>query len=132
VTERFTRASIKGSGVIECIGKGGQVVQARISEQLYSAIVEHFNRAGEPLAARRGYQAAWRRAVEAVHGQVTGTHGLRRLSTQEFYRDEYRERLSSGSSPHEAKQTAREEAVQRLGHSRDRADQAAAYLGPAA
>ncbi|MGH9784620.1 MAG: hypothetical protein ACRD88_10570 [Terriglobia bacterium] len=80
------------------------------------------------------YRTAWRRAVLAAGGRVTGTHGLRRRSAQDFYRDEYHRhrRLAAGNSPPQARREARAEAVERLGHGRDRADQAACYLGQAA
>jgi hypothetical protein len=103
-----------------------------VSADLYAAVAGHLDATGGSLADRRGYQAAWRRAVEAAQGRVTGTHGLRRLSTQDFYRREYARLLAGGASPAEARQAAREEAVQRLGHNRDRSDQAACYLGEAA
>ncbi len=132
VTDRIMTGSLKGANGLEVIGKGGQAHIAQVSADLYAAVAEHLENAGEPLADRRGYQAAWRRAVEAAEGRVTGTHGLRRLSTQDFYRDEYARRIADGASPAEARQIARGEAVQRLGHSRDREDQAACYLDPAA
>lgn len=132
VTERLTRECLKGANLLAAIGKGGQTTLAQVSADLYAAVAGHLDKAGEPLADLRGYQAAWRRAVEAAQGRVTGTHGLRRLSTQQFYRSEYARRVAVGASPPEAWQAARAEAVQRLGHSRDRTDQAACYLGPAA
>ncbi|MBI2932797.1 MAG: site-specific integrase [Planctomycetes bacterium] len=132
VTARLTKASLKGPYVIECKGKGGQLISTSVSPGLYDAISDHLDKAGEPLADLRGYQAAWRRAIQAAEGRVTGTHGLRRLSTQQFYRSEYARLLTSGVSPDDARRVAREAAVERLGHSRDRIDQANCYLGPAA
>lgn len=132
VTERFTKLSLKGAGVVECRGKGGQSTHSSVSPELYARLEDYLNRVGGPLADRRRYQAAWRRAIDAAGGRVTGTHGLRRLSTHDFYRDHYARRVAVGSSPSEARRAARQDAVLRLGHSRDRSDQAACYLGPAA
>jgi len=117
--------------VVETIGKGGQSREAQVSPDLYAAIAEHLATAGEPLADLRGYQAAWRRAIEAVHGQVTGTHGLRRLSSQQYYAKTYAKMRAAGLSSAEARCTARQEAVSLLGHSKTRTDQAACYLGAA-
>jgi len=103
-----------------------------VSADLHAAIAAHLDFAGEIRIERRAYQAAWRRAVIAAGGRATGTHGLRRLSTREFYRAEYARLLAAGASPALARQQARAAAVERLGHSRDRADQASCYLGDAA
>lgn len=131
VTERLTKGCLKGENSLELIGKGGQAILRRVSPDLYAAVAEHLVNAAEPLADLRGYHAAWRRAVGAAEGRVTGTHGLRRLSTQQFYHEEYNRRVTAGASPSEARREARAEAVQRLGHSRDRSDQASCYLGRA-
>lgn len=132
VTDRLTKDCLKGDSHLDVIGKGGQVILTQVTPGLYAAISEHLGNSGRTLADLRGYQAAWRRAVVATGGRTTGTHGLRRLSTQEFYREKYAQLLANGSSPEEARQEARQEAVQRLGHSRDRGDQAVCYLGSAA
>jgi hypothetical protein len=132
VTDRLTQECLKEGNRVEIIGKGGRPVQAPVSADLYTAIAEHLGKAGEPLAARRGYQMAWRRAVQAVGGRAGGSHGLRRLSTRKFYRLRYAHRVEGGEAPGDARRTAREEAVERLGHSRNRADQAACYLDLAA
>ena len=81
-----------------------------------------------PLADCRGHQSAYARAVRAAQGRVTGTHGLRRLAAQECYAESYGRRLAEGLSPGEASRRAQEDAVERLGHSRDRADQRRCYL----
>ncbi len=132
VTDRLTQECLKEGNRVEIIGKGGRPVQAPVSADLYTAIAEHLGKAGEPLAARRGYQMAWRRAVQAAGGRAVGSHGLRRLSTRVFYRLRYARLVEGGEAPGDARRTAREEAVERLGHSRDRSDQAACYLDPAA
>jgi len=132
VTDRLTTGCLKEGTSIELIGKGGRLVQAPVSADLYAAIALYLGKAGDPLAARRGYQLAWRRAVQAAGGRAAGSHGLRRLSTREFYRLRYARRVEGGEAPGDARRTAREEAVERLGHSRNRSDQAACYLDPAA
>lgn len=132
VSERLTKECLKEGNTIEVIGKGGRRVLAPVSADLHAAIAAHLESAGEILVEQRRYQAAWRRAVRAAGGRAAGTHGLRRLSTREFFRAEYSRLVASGMSPKEARQQARAAAVERLGHSRDRTDQAMCYLGPAA
>jgi hypothetical protein len=76
---------------------------------------------------------ARRRAVRAARGRAAGTtYGLRRLAAREFYQEDYQKHLAAGLSTTDARRETRAEAVERLGHSRDRADQAACYLGLAA
>jgi len=132
VTERLTRERLKGDHRIECIGKGGRPLLAAVPPDLYAAVIEHLKRAGEPLADRDGYRMAWRRAVKVARGKATGTHGLRRRAACNVYSETYGRLAGGGMSPQDARREARAEAVERLGHSRDRADQAACYLGPAA
>lgn len=131
-TTRITLESLKDGNRLKLVAKGGQVLLMSISPDLHATICQYLQASPGVLADLNGYRTAWRRAVLAAGGRVTGTHGLRRRSAQDFYRDEYHHRLAAGSSPAEARQDARAEAVERLGHSRDRADQAACYLGPAA
>jgi len=131
-TTRVGLEALKAENRIELVGKGGRKLQVEISVDLHAAIRRHLADTPGPLAERNGYRTAWRRAVQAAGGRVTGTHGLRRLSAREFYRDEYHRRLAAGAAPTEASKEARAEAVERLGHGRDRADQAACYLGEAA
>ena len=132
VTERLTRDSLKGNSTLEIIGKGGRPVLIQVPSDLYAAIGQQLERAGEALADRRGYQMAWRRALRAAGGRATGTHGLRRLAARKIYRDTYWKLIIAGSTHEEARRKAREEAVARLGHSRHRTDQAACYLGSVA
>lgn len=131
-TERLTRDCLKGANLIELIGKGGRPVLALIPPNLYAVVAGYLERAGGPLADRDGYRMAWRRAVQTARGKATGTHGLRRQAARGFYSEAYAKITADGISPEEARRQARGEAVERLGHSRDRADQAACYLGPAA
>lgn len=131
-TTRLTLDSIKDGNVIELRGKGGKASCLAISDDLHAAIREYLCKNPGILADRDGYRTAWRRAVLAAGGRVTGTHGLRRRSAKDFCRHEYHRRLAAGASPQAARRESRAEAVERLGHSRDRADQATCYLGPAA
>ncbi len=131
-TIRLGLDALKEGNAIELQGKGGKVIRVTISSDLHSAIREYLSLNPGILAARDGYRKAWRRAVLDAGGRVTGTHGLRRRSAQDFYGDEYHRRLAAGASPSEARREARADAVERLGHSRDRADQATCYLGDAA
>jgi hypothetical protein len=131
-TTRITPDALKDGNRIELVAKGGKRVLAVISPDLHAAIRQYLQANPGVLADRNGYRTAWRRAILAAGGRVTGTHGLRRRSAQDFYRDEYHRRLAAGASPAEARQEARAEAVERLGHSRDRRDQAACYMGDAA
>lgn len=130
-TTRVTLDSLKHGNRIALTAKGGRCLQAVISADLHAAIRQYLSENPGPLADRDGYRTAWRRATLAAGGRVTGTHGLRRRSAQDFYRDEYHRRLAAGASPQEARGEARADTVERLGHSRDRADQAACYLGDA-
>jgi len=132
VTERLTPDRLKGVNLIEWIGKGGRPILTSVPPDLYAAVAEHLERTGGPLADRDGYRMAWRRAIEVAGGKATGTHGLRRRAAKNVFSETYRQLVCAGMSPAEARRQARAEAVERLGHSRDRLDQAACYLGPAA
>ncbi len=132
VTNRLTADRLKGGYVIEVLGKGGRAVLAPVSPDLYAAVLSYLQRTGGFLADRDGYRMAWRRAIQVARGRATGTHGLRRQAARGFYSETYAVMIARGMSPQEARKQARAEAVERLGHSRDRADQAACYLGPAA
>jgi hypothetical protein len=131
-TVRVRLESLKDGNQIELVGKGGKRSLVRISHELHAQVLQYLKLGTEFLADRDGYRTAWRRAILAAGGRVTGTHGLRRRSTQDFYRVEYHKGLASGAAPAEARREARAEAVERLGHSRDRADQATCYLGDTA
>ncbi len=129
VTERFSLASVKDGLHVEIVAKGGQVQTLPISAELHGHLREHLTANPGPLADLGGYRSAYYRAMQAAGGRVTGTHGLRRLSTQRHYSEQYRARLSNGASTSKARRGARRDAVERLGHGRDRVDQANAYLG---
>jgi hypothetical protein len=129
VTERFTRASLREGSRVEIVGKGGKVQSFEVSAGLHARLREHLDRHPGPLADRDGYRMAYARAVEAVGGRVTGTHGVRRQSTQEFYAERFREYRARGYTRREARRAARRDAVERLGHGRERTDVAGRYLG---
>ncbi len=132
VTERFARESLKEGQQVEVVGKGGQRQTLPISAELHDLLRVHLTAQPGPLANLAGYRAAFYRAMQAVGGRVTGTHGLRRLSAQRHCSEQYRVRLGRGASTRTARQGARQDAVERLGHGRDRVDQANAYLGEGA
>lgn len=131
-TTRVTADSLMGGCKIRLVGKGGRVLNYSLPPDLYGILRSYLVFYPGPLADPAGYRMAYRRAIRAAGGRVSGTHGLRRHSAQTFYRAEYARRLFGGASPEEARQGAREDAVERLGHSRNRTDQAATYLGDAA
>jgi len=131
-TTRLRLESLKEGNAIEIVGKGGNALRLVIPPDLYVAIQQFLSQKPGILADRDGYRTAWRRAVLAAGGRVTGTHGLRRRSAQDFYGAEYHRRLAAGTSPTDARREARADTVERLGHGRDRVDQAACYLGDAA
>jgi hypothetical protein len=129
-TDRFTPQSLLGPSLIEVVGKGGRRRQAAISERLYEALQMHFCRAGDgPLAPRRAYQLALRRAILAAGGQATGSHAQRRTSAVEHKNLRYQLHRAAGLTTRAAKREAVEDTVEHLGHSRARKDLADAYLG---
>ncbi len=132
VTERFSLASLKDGHHVEIVAKGGHVQTLSISADLHDRLREHLTEDPGPLADLDGYRSAYYRAMQAAGGRVVGTHGLRRLSTQRHYSEQYGARLRRGESTWHARQGARQDAIERLGHGRDRLDQANAYLGSAA
>jgi hypothetical protein len=132
-TERFTRANLIGlegdRGRISILGKGGRVRTGFISQDLYRRLEAHFGRSKAPtLAPLRAYQAAVRRATLAVGGHATGTHAHRRTSAEELKNAKYQEHLKDGQTTKKASEMAVQDAVQHLGHSRNRKDLARAYL----
>lgn len=128
-TARVTRDSLGEGNQITLTGKGGRLATVAISPELHRVLGLFLGARPGPLAGQRAYQTAYARAVRVAGGRVTGTHGLRRLSAQEFYRHAYRTSVGSGMSPSQAASVATGDAVERLGHSRHRADVAGCYLG---
>lgn len=131
-TERLLPDCLLEGNLVRLVGKGGRLVVAPIPPELHQAMADHLQRTGGPLAELRAYQMAWRRAVLVSGGRVAATHGLRRRAARSFYSAAYARLIAGGLSPKDARSEARAEAVERLGHGRDRSDQAACYLGPAA
>jgi hypothetical protein len=128
-TTRVSAESLRPNNQIVLIGKGGRSMTFTLSAELHGLLSLYLRANPGPLAHQRGYQAAYARAARAAGGQVTGTHGLRRLSTQEFYRRSYRAAVGSGMATGDAAAAAKGDAVQRLGHSRHRTDVARCYFG---
>ena len=133
-TDRFSRRSLLGleddRGKISILGKGGRVRTAFLSADLYRRLETHFSRSNvEALAPRRAYQVALRRATLAVGGQATGSHAHRRTSAVEEKNSRYNDHLKDGKTTKKARQLAVQDTVEHLGHSRNRRDLAAAYLG---
>ncbi len=128
-TTRVTRDSLGQANQITLRGKGGRLATVTISPDLHRFLGLYRGARPGPLADQHAYQTAYARAVRIAGGKVTGTHGLRRLSTQEFYRRRYREAIGSGMSSSQAASMATGDAVERLGHTRHRSDVARWYLG---
>jgi hypothetical protein len=85
VTERLTAASLRDGNQLILVAKGGKEETFTISPDLHRTLVLYFAHHAGPLASQRGYQSAYRRAIEAAGGRVTGTHGARRRSAQDYY-----------------------------------------------
>lgn len=129
VTTRLTGQCLReGNGLVATV-KGGKELTFTLSPDLHRTLHLWFAHNPGPLAGQGGYRSAYKRAVEAASGRVTGTHGARRRSVQDFYVSRYRQAVGSGVSPVEAAQQAAGDALERLGHSRHRRDHRAAYLG---
>ena len=100
-----------------------------ISRDLYGRLEGHFRQSASPtFASVRAYQIALSRATLAVGGRATGSHAGRRTSATEHCNDRYHDYRAQGLTPEEARRRAVEDTVERLGHSRNRRDVAAAYL----
>lgn len=128
-TERVTDASLLDGNRIELVGKGGRRDIFGISSELHRRLRAWFAHNRGPLADLRGYQCAYRRAILAVGGRVTGTHGARRAAARAFFGRRYGEGRAAGLDPKTASRRAAGDAIERLGHSRDRRDHRRWYLG---
>jgi len=71
---------------------------------------------------------ALRRATLAVGCKATGSHAHRRTAAVEEKNERYWKHLKDGKKTKDARRLAAEDTVEHLGHSRNRRDQAAAYL----
>ena len=129
VTERVTRASLLGGDRIILIGKGGKESTFVLSPGLYHLLSLYLSHTPGPLAPLRGYQSAYARAIKAAGGRVTGTHGARRRSARDLYAYRYRQAVGSGLAPALAAAQAAGDAIEALGHSRERRDHRRWYLG---
>lgn len=128
-TARVTAESLRSDNRIALSAKGGRIAEHVLSPELHRLLSIYLGTFGGRLADQNGYRAAWKRAIEAAGGHVTGTHGLRRLSVQDFYRHQYHAAMADGVSPREAADRAAGDAIEKLGHSRDRSDHRRIYLG---
>jgi len=128
-TTRVTAESLRPGNRIALSAKGGRIEEHVLSQELHRLLSTYLGTYGGRLADRDGYRAAWKRSIKAAGGHVTGTHGLRRLSAQDFYLRQYRAAVGDGLSPQAAAERAAGDAIERLGHSRNRADHREAYLG---
>ncbi|HLF95370.1 MAG TPA: site-specific integrase, partial [Planctomycetota bacterium] len=98
-TERVSLGSLREGHRIELIGKGGKHQTFMISPELHRTLGLYLAQNPGPLAQRRGYQSAYARAMAAVGGRVTGTHGARRRSVRDQYTAGYRKAVGSGLKP---------------------------------
>lgn len=128
-TERVTADSLISGNQIQLVGKGGKVQTFRISEDLHGILARYLAQNPGPLASRRGYQSAYARAMRSVGGKVTATHGARRLAVRDQYGAIYRAAMESGLDSKAAAEKAAGDAIEALGHSRNRRDHRRWYLG---
>jgi hypothetical protein len=125
----LTASSLLDGQRIALSAKGGRITEHVLSPELHRLLSSYLGTCRGRLADRDGCRAAWQRAIEAAGGRVSGTHGLRQLSVQDFYARQYRAAVGDGLSPQAAEERASGDAVERLGHSRNRADHRQVYLG---
>jgi hypothetical protein len=124
-TERVTQASLLDENRILLVGKGGKEMVYALSPSLHRTLSLFLAHNPGPLALLHAYQSAYARAIKAAGGRVTGTHGARRRSVQDRYADLYRQVVGEGLAPAAAAQQAAGDAIETLGHSRNRRG----YLG---
>jgi len=129
VTTRLTGECLREGNTLVATAKGGKELRFTLSADLHRTLRLWFAHYPGPLAGQPGYRSAYARAVEAAGGRVRGTHGARRRSIRDFYASRYRQAVGSGVAPDDAAHEAAGEALERLGHSRNRRDHRAAYLG---
>jgi hypothetical protein len=129
VTSRLTADSLRHDCHVALIGKGGKEQVFRITPDLHRTLQLWFAHNRGPLTAHRGYQSAYARAIWAAGGRVTGTHGTRRRAAQDLYAVLYKKAISAGLLPSKAARQAAGDAIEMLGHSRDRRDHRSWYLG---
>jgi hypothetical protein len=128
-TERITQASLMDGNRILLVGKGGKEMTFVLSPGLHRTLSLYLAHNPGPLASLHAYQSAYARAIKAAGGRVTGTHGARRRSVQDQYADLYRQAVGDGLAPAAAAHRAAGDAIETLGHSRNRRDHRFWYLG---
>ncbi len=128
-TDRVTWESLLEGNRIQLVGKGGKIQIFTISADLHSILARYLAQNPGSLAQKRGYQSAYARAMAAVGGQVSGTHGARRRAARDRYAVNYRTGIEFGLSPKTAAEKAAGDAIEALGHSRHRRDHRRWYLG---
>jgi len=128
VTQRLTGDCLRDGDCLTVRAKGGKELTFVLSPELHRVLRLWFAHCPSPLARQQAYRTAYRRAMLAAGGQITGTHGARRRSIRDFYGGRYRAAVGSGMDPKAASDQAAGEALERLGHGRDRADHRKWYL----
>lgn len=128
-TERVTQDSLLDGNRIVLVGKGGKELTFVLSSEFHRTLWLYLAHNHGPLALLRGYQSAYARAIKAAGGRVTGTHGARRRAARIQYQQVYRDAVGSGLTTSAASEKAAGDAIERLGHSRNRRDHRAWYLG---
>jgi hypothetical protein len=127
-TERASSNSLLSDNRITLVAKGGKEQVFTLSPDLHRKLQLWFANQAGPLAAQRGYQSAYARAMCAAGGQVTGTHGARRRAIRDQYAQDYRKAVGAGIDPRTAADRSAGNAIEALGHSRNRRDHRAWYL----
>jgi hypothetical protein len=127
-TESVTASALRDDNRIELVGKGGKVQTFSLSSQFHRTLSLYLTQNPGPLASRRAYQAAYLRAMREVGGRVTGTHGARRRAARDRFAASYKEAIGSGLASYPAAQKAAGDAIEGLGHSRNRRDHRNWYL----
>jgi hypothetical protein len=127
-TERISISSLKEGNRLEIIAKGGKAMMFSISPELHKVLSAFLTQYPGPLASRRGYQCAYARAAHAVGGKACSTHGIRRRAARDEYAHRYHEAVRAGLNSKSAADKAAGDAIEALGHSRNRGDHRAWYL----
>jgi hypothetical protein len=128
-TERMTPDRLMDGNII---GKGGRQRPVLIPADLMDRLRDFFTATGAPRLARlRAYETAVRRAIEAVGGRTTGTHAFRRLWAEAYKNERYWDYLRQGLLPEAASDRALADALEALGHGRNRRELRRAYLNAA-
>jgi len=127
-TDRLTPCRL-ADGRVTVDGKGGRIRVLDVRPELFQRLKSFFDRSGASrLAALRGYETAWRRAILAVGGRSTGTHALRRLWAEEHRGARYRIHVAAGIAAQDAARRALADTLEALGHGRERAELRVAYM----